>query len=300
MIVTLVAIPTALVGACKSNDKGTTDAGPATSVSVYQPRQRSSAPMASNIPVPAASVENVVNPDHAAPYSGPTGVVEGVVKIKGDPNPVVKLELPADCAGARETYGHLFREGPDRTLADAMVAVTEYKGYVPAKDPAIKVNVDKCAFDRLTYVATFGQRLEVFSSDKSNSYVPFLAGVASAAHMVLTPLTPSGVKLYPLDFGRFLMMDEMNRPWMKADVFVLKYSTHAVSGLDGRFRIEGIPVGDVRVSAFLPIIDATESKQVTVEAGKPTGVEFTLEYKRPAPSASASASAPTRKMPVIK
>jgi len=92
----------------------------------------------------------------------------------------------------------------------------------------------------------------------------------------------------------------MNRPWMKADIFVLKYATHAVTGLDGRFRIEGIPVGTMSVSAFLPIIDATETRQVTVEADKPATVEFTLEYKRPAPSASASASAPPRKMPVIK
>lgn len=296
MIVTFVAIPTALVGACKSSGTSPADAGPAASAPPVP--QRSTVPMASNVPVPAASVENAVNPEHLPPYSGPTGVVEGVVRIKGDPNPEVKLELPSDCAGAREVYGHLFREGPDRTLADAMVAVTEYTGYVPAKEPAIKVNVDNCAFDRLTYVATFGQRLDVFSSDKKNSYVPFLVGVPTTAHMALTPLTPSGVKVYPLDFGRFLLADEMNRKWMKADVYVLKYSTHAVTGLDGRFRIEGIPVGKVRVSTMLPIIDATESKQVTVEAGKSTSVDFTLEYKRP--TAAPSASAPARKLPVIK
>lgn len=292
----MVAIPTALVGACKSSPSGSTDAG-APTPSFVKPRA-SSPPLASNIPVPAASVDKAVNPDKLPPYSGPTGAVEGVVKIQGDPNPEVKLELTSACAGARSTYDHLFREGPGRTLADAMVAVTEYKGFVPAKEPSVKVKVNACAYDRLTYVVTYGQRLDVLSEDPTNSYVPFLTGFDSTARLVLTPKTEGGVKLYPLDIGRYVLVDEMKRPWMKADVFVLKYPTHAVTGLDGRFRIEGIPVGEVRVSAFLPVIDATEGKKVKIEDGKTTTVEFALTYKRP--TAAPSASAPAGKAPAAK
>jgi hypothetical protein len=179
-----------------------------------------------------------------------------------------------------------------------LVAVTEYDGYLAPKDPAATLAIKDCAMDRRTLVMTFGQRIEVSNLDEKQSYLPFLAGVSAPAHMVLPPKGQgSAVKLYPLDIGRFLLVDEMNRPWIKTDVFVLKYPTATVTGLDGHFRIEGIPVGKVKVSALLPLPDLTSNLEATVEEGKTTKVDFVLEYKKPAPAPSASAP---RKAPVIK
>lgn len=241
----------------------------------------------------------MVNPTHRAPYSGPTGSLQGVVKLKGDQAPAQDNKYNPGCEGARATYDKLFREGPGRVAPDVLVAVTEYDAYIPAKEPAAKVVVKDCAYDRRTVVVTFGQRIDVSNLDEKQSYLPFLAGVSAPAHMVLPPKGQGGpVKLYPLDIGRFLLVDEMNRSWMKADVYVLKYPTATVTDLEGKYRIDGIPVGKVKVSALLPLADLTGNTEVTVEEGKAVTVDFTLDYKKPAPAPSSSA--PARKGPVIK
>jgi hypothetical protein len=308
MIAILVVTSAAAVGACKKTGHTGTDAGPSASGPLSHsarptpgiaPARASAGPMASNIPLPAASVDNQVNPTHRAAYSGPTGSVEGVVKLKGDQAPSQEYKYTSGCEGARPTYDKLFREGPGRVAPDVLVAVTEYDGFIPAKEPAATVVVKDCAYDRRTVFVTFGQRVEVSNLDEKQSYLPFLAGVSAPAHMVLPPKGQGGpVKLYPLDIGRFLLVDEMSRPWMKADVYVLKYPTATITGLDGKFRIDGIPVGKVKVSALLPLADLTGKTEVSVEDGKTVTADFVLEYKKPAPAASASA--PARKGPVLK
>lgn len=252
-------------------------------------------PLASAIPIPAASVDDSVNPNKLPPYAGPTGVVEGVVKFKGEKPVEVSLSLPDACRGAAATYGKSFREGSGRTAADVLVAVTGYQGYVPAPGPNVRVVMNDCAFNRRTVALTFGQRIELLNDDSKNSYIPMLVGESAPAHMVAVP-HGDPVKLYPTRVGHYLLADEMNRPWMKADVYVLKYATFAVTGLDGAFRIEGIPVGKVNVSAdvpwIVPAIDKTV--EVTVEEGKTTKVDFTLEVKKAPPASAGSGAAPAQ------
>ncbi len=249
-------------------------------------------PLASALPIPAASVDQAVNPRNLPAYSGPTGVVEGVVRFKGEKPQNVALQLPDACSGAAAMYGSSFREGPGRTAADVLVAVTDYDAYVPAPGPNVRVSVNNCAYDRRTIAMTFGQRLEVLNDDSKNSYVPMLIGDTAPAHMVAVP-HGDPIKLYPERVGHYLLEDEMNRPWMKADVYVVKYATFAVTGMDGVFRIEGIPVGKVKVTADVPwIVPGIEhTVEATVEAGKTTKLDFTLDVqKSPAPAGSASAA----------
>jgi hypothetical protein len=88
---------------------------------------------------------------------------------------------------------------------------------------------------------------------------------------------------------------------MTAEVLVVKYATHDVTGADGRFEIKGIPPGKVTVSAFLPATGAVdEKKEVTLKAGDNPELELTLafdaakyaEVLKAASSASAKAPAP--------
>ena len=253
--------------------------------------------MADNIPVPAASVEDAVNPDHVPPYSGPTGVVEGTVRIKGDSPPPTNFTYPASCQAAETVYRNAFRVGADGALADAMVAVTEYKGYVPAREPAVRLTEKSCAYDRRTVVAAFGQRIDVFNDDNKLAYVPYLIGERAVAHMVSVP-HGDAIKLYPLRIGRFMVADEMGRPWMQADVLVVKYATHTVSGSDGHYRIEGIPIGPVKVSTFLPQANLAENSTATVEENKTAVVDFELVYKKPPPVKSAPSGSGAH--PIIK
>jgi hypothetical protein len=248
-------------------------------------------PMATGIPVPAASVESTINPRHVPAYTGPTGTIEGVVRAGGDPPPKKLLEIPFACGEAYGTYGKAFREGNGRTLGDALVAVTEYEAFVPPSADAVPVRIRGCAFDTRTLALTYGQRIEVQNADATQFFLPALLGAEMPAQIVAVP-RGDPVKLYPLKVGHYVLADGMNRTWMYADVFVLRYATHAVTGLDGHFRIAGIPVGKVKVSAYLPAIDRvlhpdvgvdnpTAERQVEVKAGQSTVVDFVIPYKAP-------------------
>jgi hypothetical protein len=255
------------------------------------------------IPGDPAKVIEVVNPKHEKPYAGPTGTVRGRVRIEGDPPPDTGLKFPPNCKDAAATYGKLFRVGLENALADAMVAVTGYSGYVPAPGPAAKATIHGCAVNRRTVVMTFGQRLEVANLDKLDSYIPFLDGAPTRAGMVAVP-GGEAVKLYPAEAGHYMIRDTMPSG-LVADVFALKYATHDVTDLDGRYEIKGVPVGKVHVDVFLPVLNKSQGQALDVKEGDNT-VDFTLKFDaakdlpKPAASASAKPAAPPaddRKVP---
>jgi hypothetical protein len=264
------------------------------------------APVASGLPDPKG-VSDAVNPLGEKAYAGPTGTVRGRVVVKGDEapsQPQILAKIPATCgATAREAYGKLFREGPGRALADVLVAVTGFKGYVPERVAAQRVVAKDCFYGTRTLALTYGQSIEVASGD-TQSYIPELLGEKGQPQLVATPGGRTVATVYPTRAGRYVLIDNL-KLFMIAEVMVLKYATHAVTGLDGRFEIPGVPVGEVDVNALLPVAGIGAARKVTVEAGKPTDeIEFELTFDKaalekqaaadagaPSPSASAAPSA---------
>jgi hypothetical protein len=229
------------------------------------------------IPRPAADIAKVVNPKGEEPYKGPTAKLTGTVKIKGEAPPTTDLKFPAGkCAEAAATYGKLFRVGLEGALADALVTVTGYKGFVPAREEAEKNTIHGCAFSRRTMALAFGQRIEVANLDRIESYMPYLDGAPKKAVIVAVP-GGAPVKLITLEPGHYVLKDELPNPFLTADIFVLAYATHDVTGLDGKYEVPGIPVGEVQVTAFLPAIDKFIEQRVTLKEGDNT-LDFTLEY----------------------
>jgi hypothetical protein len=236
------------------------------------------APSASGLPAPVASgfpapelVSEQVNPSAQKAYAGPVGTVRGRVVATGDApsdQPTVVAQIPPNCTKAAAPFAKLFREGPNRALADALVTVTRYAGYIPEADPAVRVEADGCFWGTRTIAVTYGQRLEIVSKD-ANSYVPELLGERGQPQIVATPFGAATSTVLPTQPGRFVLVDNL-RLFMTAEVLVLKYPTHAVTGLDGRFEIPNVPVGQVTVSSYLPQTQATAERSVTVEAGKAT------------------------------
>jgi hypothetical protein len=251
-------------------------------------------------PINVAKVVAAVNPKHEVPYAGPKGTLKGTVRIEGDPPPDTGLKFPDKCKDSAATYGKLFRVGLDKVLADTLVAVTEYgdRGFVPAADEAIKVAIHRCAPQKRTFALTFGQRIEVSNLDKLDSYLPYLDGTSTRTVMVATP-EGSPVKLYPPgpSPSHYMLRDQLGSG-LVADVFIVNYATIDVTGLDGQYQIKGIPVGKVRVNAFLPVIGKSEGQEVEIKEGDNT-LDFTLHFDAakdlPAskPAASGSAAVPS-------
>lgn len=275
-------------GCGSPNTIATTTAAPSASASAVAPREEP--PPWVGIPQPSASVGKVVNPKGVAPYAGPTGTVKGVVRFEGDPPPDVPLRVPSKCGEARAVYGKKFRVGPDGGLADVLVAVTGYDGFVPARGPASKVTIHGCALDRRTIAVAFGQRIEVSNRDAMESYMPYLDGEVTRAQLVAIPRGDS-VKLYPHAPGHYILRDSLPHDWMTAEVLALAYATHDVTTLTGAFEIPGVPVGKVRLSAVLPATGSSREKSLEVKPGDNV-VELTLQWSdKASPAASASAAA---------
>ena len=238
------------------------------------------APIASALPIDPKVVSAAVNPNGEAPYAGATGTISGVITMTGDAapeSPEVAAQIPQDCAAAKDVYGKLFREGPGRALADVVVGVTGYQGYLPEEAPAVAADASGCAWGSRTYVLTFGQTLDVRSRD-SRPYVPDLMGAHLKAQLVAVP-RGEPIHLNPEQPGRYQLTDSM-RLFMLADVLVVKFSTHAVTGLDGRYVIPHVPVGKVKVSALLPANMAQSEKEVEVHAGELADVPLVLHFDR--------------------
>lgn len=262
--------------------------------SVFKP----AAPVASGLPGANDRISKLVNPENKPAYAGPTGSVRGAITATGDAAPVATAhvqQIKGACPEARESYGHLFREGMVRSLADVLVAVTGYEGYVPAKEPKQVIAARGCAFSTRTVALTFGQTLEIVSKDRE-AYVPNLLGSHMKAQLLALP-GGVGSTVYPPEPGHYMLTDDM-KLFMMADVFVLKYSTHDVTSLDGRYEIAGIPVGKARISALLPATGVVVEKEIEIKAGAPLELALeipfdakAMEARRVAALASASAAA---------
>lgn len=231
-------------------------------------------------PVPADVVQKVTNSGGDKPYSGPTATIRGVVRVKGDPAPKTELTggVEPHCEMAEPMFGRLFREGPGRTLADVLVTVTEYKGYVPAsrEKDTVTVRGEGCAWDTRTIALTFGQRIGVVAADR-RPYVPDLVGQKSSAEFFAMPGASEPIYLVPANPGQYALQDSM-RLYSRSEVFVLAYSTHDVTGTDGVYEIRGIPVGRARVGAILPSTRGTVQQVIELAAGETKVVDLEIEY----------------------
>jgi hypothetical protein len=279
----------ALAGCGHLKKRGT----PSASSAAASAAPSASAGLVDAIPVPHKTVQQAVDRSGAPPYSGPTGSVQGVITAVGDPppdRPEVLAKIPPKCAAASGFYNKLFREGPGRTLADAMVAVTGYHGFVPATERVKLVTGRDCAWQARTIALTFGQRLDVRSrGDKP--YMPELLGGPTGVQMVAVP-GGSPIQLYPERPGHYLLADRVFH-FMAADVLVVKYPTFSVTGLDGKFEIDRIPVGKVTVTAFLPATMQHAAQSVVVKVGQTTTVNLAIPYHAapdagPKPAASSA------------
>lgn len=73
----------------------------------------------------------------------------------------------------------------------------------------------------------------------------------------------------------FLQCDNHN--WMEADARIVWNPYYSITGADGSFKIDGIPAGKYKVTAWQPYVGAT-TQEITVAAGE-VKADFTLAAK---------------------
>jgi hypothetical protein len=253
-----------------------------------------------------ANIDYVLNPYNLPAYSGPTGSVEGTVTIDGPAAPSVPVDA-SKCAAALDTYGKLFREGTPakpggpRPLADAVVVIVGYSGfYVPEKNEAVKVTVGAgCGYPSRTIAVTYGQRLEI-TNQSLLLFAPLIDNISTPAVMVVPPRgTGEPVKIYPQRAGHFIMTDRLE-PFVHEDLYVFRHPLHAVTDKNGHYRIDGVPVGSLKVGVAHPGANAQAEIPVDTKADTVVTTDVKLVYKpaaTPTPKPMSSEVIPPWKRP---
>lgn len=286
----------ALASACKGEGSSASSPGDAATADRHAPAPASSKPVVSAVLSPE-QVASYVNPAHLPVYEGPTGSVEGTVTIVGDPSPDTRNRNYSKCPSGAEAYQKLFREGPplpdgSRAVADVLVVVTGYSGaYLPEQKPNRNVDIEDCKFSSRTIDVTLGQNIVVTNKMNDKIFAPAFMQMPSALALI-APAHGDPVTLYPQAPGLLTLFDRFGAgaAYLTADVYVLVQPLHTVTDLAGHYRIDGIPVGEMKVNALLGVVQRQITKTVTVKPGLISSMDLQLAYKAPAPS---DASAPT-------
>ena len=245
-------------------------------------------------------IKAMLNPDNLPMYAGPTGSVEGIVRVSGPPAQTTGLSKAtfSQCPDAEKEYGVMFRSGePDdggdtRWLADAIVVITGYQGFwVREKNEAVEAQIEGCGFRHRTITMTYGQRLEV-KNFTDQFWTPELEPKSPGAMMMAPPHNNDPVKLYPKVAGRHAVVDH-DRKYIVNDLMVFRHPLHAVSDMKtGHYRIDGVPVGKVRVTASHPEIPSVATTfETVVKVGEVSTINLTLSYKPVGPKDGGGADA---------
>lgn len=283
---TVAVASLAMAAACVGCRGGAGAGGGATASESGAPSSLAAHPSAAPnaLPFPTASVEAAINPLKLPRYDGPTGSIEGTVFVKGPDAPDIPSVDVKNCPAALDTYAKLFRAGPAnaeglRPLADAVVVVTGYAGYfVPDNSATQRVTITaNCAYPRRSIVMTYGQRLEI-ANDSRIPFAPYIDGTLEPAVMIAPPRQAGDpVKLYPPRPAHYLLADRL-QAFAIEDLYVLRHPLHAVTDLDGHYRIDGVPTTKVKVGALLNVLRNEVQKDVDVRPNVVEKVDLVLTY----------------------
>jgi plastocyanin len=228
----------------------------------------------------AENIDHVEPPVVAAQDPAMLGSISGTISFKGVPPKRVKIDMSQDpvCSmAAGENDAEQYVVGKKGALANVYVYVKD--GLLPnvnfpTKTAPVVIDQKGCRYVPHVVAVQVGEPVEFHNSDPTMHNVhtlPMAAGNAS-----------SDISQAPMGAPQsetFSQPEEMlpvrcnNHPWMNAFVNVSATPFFAVTGVDGKFEIKGLPPGVYTIVAVHEKM-GEQIQQVTVVSQTATPANF--------------------------
>ena len=214
----------------------------------------------------------------AAPYSGPTGTIAGVISYEGTAPAPKKIDTTADAACGKANPNLMTDDTivTDGKLANVFVYIKEGSvdggkkvGEYAWSTPTTAVTLDQkgCHYAPHVIGIQTNQKLSITNSDQTQHNIH----PTPRANPEWNQTQPNGAPPIEKTFARpeTLIPVKCNQhPWMKAYIGVMRTPFFSVSGTNGAYEIKGVPPGKYTVVAW--------------KEGGANGTEKTMEVTVPA------------------
>ena len=218
----------------------------------------------------------------AAPYSGPTGTISGVVTFNGTPPAPRKIDTTADAACAKANPNLMTDDTmvKDGKLQNVFVYIKEgtveggkkigdYQWSTPTT--AVQLDQKGCHYSPHVLGVQTNQKISITNSDQTQHNIHPTPKLNQEWNQTQANGAPPIEKTFTR--AETLIPVKCNQhPWMKAYIGVMKTPFFKVSAEDGSYTIQGVPPGKYTVVAW--------------REGGANGTEKTMEVTVPANGAA--------------
>jgi len=214
--------------------------------------------------------------------SAMAGSISGTVRYEGavpaSATQPVKMDADPGCAKKHSTdvMPEFLVLGGGQTLGNVFVHV---KGGLPAKqhtppsDPVV-LNQQGCRYEPHVMGVMVGQPFKILNSDGLLHNVHSLPKLNTGFNRAM----PASVTEAEFEFTKEEFMFKVKcdvHPWMNAWIAVLPHPYFAVSGKDGKYKIDGLPAGTYEIEIWHEKLN-TQSTSVTISGDENKTADFTF------------------------
>lgn len=222
----------------------------------------------------------VLGADSYAPRTaGPVGSVAGTITGKGamPPARAVSTENATNCGanvqGARQT-------GAEGALANAFVWISDAKtGKALPVDRRVVISSDHCGIEPRAQAAVVGTTVNFFNDEAASHRIAFVRSGTNDT-LVVMPFFNDGQVVPTEKLAKASGVVDIRcarHPWMRGSLMVFEHPYFAVTGADGRFRLDSLPPGEYTLMVWHEGLARPVERKVKVQAGTAGNVDVALD-----------------------
>ena len=227
---------------------------------------------------PEASAPAVADAPTDAAAGGPTGTIQGHIRLAGDPpgNAVIRMGVDPRCA--QLTEGKLMVQesvltSPDESLANVFVRLEGTFPETPVPEEPVVIDQTDCVFVPRVVGARAGQLVQITNNDPLLHNLNSQSSTSNSFN-VSQPMQGMVYEVRLEEEDSMLRIRCDLHRWMTEYIGVVSHPYFAATDLSGTFVVDDVPTGTHTIQAWHEEYGVL-TQTVTVEAGAVVMADFT-------------------------